>query len=410
MRDPHDPEVKIFRFYDDFLGPEDADSDEAGAHGLDKPPLLPRGWAGSGSEVREHPLRPSRGAHLALAAALVTAGSVLAGMGLSGTAPHRAVEPTGGLVQSGTAEAPQATQATAPPGVSTAPDELTAGLPFAEPKTLTVPAIGVHAPVIDTGQTADGTPDIPPMAHPEEVGWYTSTVAPGERGAAVMWGHLDTKNGKAVFEHLSSLKPGATVQVARADKRVATFTVERSAVYQREAVPADALYDDPGYPALRLVTCAGRFDEANQEYTSNIVVFARLSSVTAPMRAVPAPDATPSSSAAKPLHSAHTTKGDREPGAAPMPVPAAEPVPAPMPVPTAEPRPTGSALGAPKPAAPAAVPVPASPKPQAQPQPSSVPQEPATPSGPASGKPGTGVAPKPAASPDSPAPASPSTH
>ena len=47
------------------------------------------------------------------------------------------------------------------------------------------------------------------------------------------------------------------------------LTVERTAVYPKDQVPPDALYDDPGYPALRLVTCGGRFDRKKQEYASN---------------------------------------------------------------------------------------------------------------------------------------------
>lgn len=251
-----------------------------------------------------------------------------------------------------------------------------------------------------------------------------------------MWGHLDTRKGTAVFQDLSKLTPGDTIQVTRADNRVATFTVERSAVYPREAVPPDALYDDPGYPALRLVTCGGRFDTANQEYTSNVVVFARLSSATAPLRegsadapvrglapvqgkgttwsaaapsatadstrhaapgAGPAarPDTAPST-AAKPRHSARPTKG----------------VKLPVPVSTAQPRPAGSALGSPKPAR-VPVPVPAPPKPQAQPrpQPSGVLRGAAAPNDPASRKPSPSpAAAKRPAGPDSPAPASSPAH
>jgi hypothetical protein len=435
MPDPQDPDLDAFGFYDDPFGPEDEDLEGPGPHVLDKPPLPPRGAAGAAGGIREHSTRPSRGAHLALAAALVISGSVLAGVGLSGTSPKDPVaEPTHALVQSVATAAPQMI----PSPAATSSGELATGLAFAEPTALTVPAIGVDAPVTETGQDADGTPEIPPMAHPEEVGWYTSTVAPGERGAAVMWGHLDTRKGTAVFQDLSKLTPGDTIQVTRADNRVATFTVERSAVYPREAVPPDALYDDPGYPALRLVTCGGRFDTANQEYTSNVVVFARLSSATAPLRegAADAPvrglapvegrgttwsAAAPSATADSTRHAA--TGAGAAPAARPDPAPSAAAKPRhsarptkgvklPAPVSTAEPRPAGSALRSPKPAR-VPVPVPTPPKPQAQPrpQPSGVLRGAAAPNDPAARKPSpSAAAAKRPAGPDSPAPASSPAH
>ena len=285
-------------------------------------------------------VRPSRGAHLALAAVLVVTGGVLAVMGLTnGKTP-----PAAPMAAVGARSAPVAAPRQVPAAV-----DLVAGLPYAEPTGLTVPTIGVHAPVVDTGQAADGSPQVPPFAHPEQVGWYTSTASPGERGAAVLWGHLDTRTGSAVFQNLSALTVGDSVQVARADGRVATFTVERTAVYPRDEFPADTVYDDPGYPALRLVTCGGQFDRKTQEYTSNIVVFARLTSVTAPLAAVehpapvniepqqPMPTMTPgrhpAHPKAKPLPQVPAPAGPSGPATTPAP-PKPTPTEAPTPNPT----------------------------------------------------------------------------
>jgi hypothetical protein len=369
--DTHDAHRDAFGFYEDLFGPED-ETFAAESHGLDKPDLPTRSEGAADAAGGEHWRRPTRGVHVALAAAMVVSGSILVGLGLSDSPPKRqTTEATNALVSRPASEPTPSIADAAAASAAAAAAEIAAGLSYSEPTALTIQAIGVDAPVVATGQAADGTPQIPPMSHPEEVGWYTSTVTPGEHGASVLWGHLDTRKGTAVFRDLNDLRPGDSIQVARADNRVATFTVERTAVYPRDAVPADALYDDPGYPALRLVTCGGRFDQKSQEYTSNIVVFARLASATPPLGtaahlvpsrpprpAVPGtPDATSSATptARHPVRPRTTT-----PAAAPAPVarPAASsaPAPAPAPAPAAKPA-----------AGPAAVPQPAPPKPSGAP-------------------------------------------
>jgi cell division septation protein DedD len=105
----------------------------------------------------------------------------------------------------------------------------------------------------------------------------------------VIWGHLDTRTGTAVFVDLAELHRGDTVQVAREDGTVATFAVENIVEYPKDDFPGELVYDDPGYPALRLITCGGRFDRDSQEYNENVVVDARLVSATAPLVPVPHP-------------------------------------------------------------------------------------------------------------------------
>jgi hypothetical protein len=234
-------------------------------------------------------IRLTRRARLLVSAGLVAAGCGLAYAGLSagGDAPARPVASNVDALLPASAD-------TLPPMRPVAAD-LAAGLPAAHPDVVAVPRLGIRAAVIDTGQRADGTPETPPLDRPADVGWYTASVTPGEHGASVMFGHLDTRTGTAVFHHLGTLTAGDLIQVLRADGKVAEFTVEKTAVYPREDFPEDAVYDDPGYPALRLVTCAGTFDRRTQQYSANVVVFARLSSVDQQLAeaAGAAPPATP---------------------------------------------------------------------------------------------------------------------
>lgn len=149
-------------------------------------------------------------------------------------------------------------------------------LPPAMPTRLRIPTLSIDAPIEPSGVNPDGTLEVPPFSHPEQVDWDTATPAPGTRGAAVLLGHLDTWNGLAVFAYLRTIRPGGLVEVDRDDGSVATFTVDEVAQYPKDQVPGDEIYDDPGYPALRLITCGGAFDKSTREYEDNIVVYARL--------------------------------------------------------------------------------------------------------------------------------------
>ncbi|MFC8509208.1 class F sortase [Streptomyces sp. NPDC057131] len=165
-----------------------------------------------------------------------------------------------------------AARATAKPQPPPAP------LGRSRPVTLAVPAITIEAPVIRLGLDGSGVLATPPVDNPRVVGWYADGPTPGERGTAVVVGHRDTRTGPAIFLNLNSLAPGNTVRVARADGRVAVFTVDRIRTYAKSAFPDKEVYGSTGRPELRLLTCGGTFDR-KAGYESNIVVFAHLTGV-----------------------------------------------------------------------------------------------------------------------------------
>ncbi|ALO07307.1 Putative secreted protein [Streptomyces venezuelae] len=165
-------------------------------------------------------------------------------------------------------------KATPPPRPAPPP----APLARSRPTALAVPAITIEAPVTDLGIDAAGRLDTPPVDNPRVVGWYAKGVTPGERGTAVVVGHRDTRSGPAVFLNLDSLSAGNTVRVARADGKVAVFTVDRVRTYAKADFPDKEVYGSKGRPELRLLTCGGAFDKG-KGYEANIVVFAHLTDV-----------------------------------------------------------------------------------------------------------------------------------
>ncbi|NUP48341.1 MAG: class F sortase [Catenulispora sp.] len=149
------------------------------------------------------------------------------------------------------------------------------------PLRVKVPSVGIDAPLIRLGLDADGAVAVPPMAAPAEAGWFTGNPTPGERGAAVIVGHVDTEYGRAVFYPLGNVQPGALVVVDRADKKHAQFRVTSVEVVDKGRFPAQRVYgtgEDVDTAQLRLITCGGAFD--GKHYADNLVVYAQLVGVT----------------------------------------------------------------------------------------------------------------------------------
>ncbi|MGW7289901.1 class F sortase [Streptomyces sp. NPDC054847] len=163
---------------------------------------------------------------------------------------------------------------TAPPAA--AQGEL--ALPPSPPRKLAIPAIMIESPVMRLGLDKKGRLTAPPVNNPRLVGWYQKGPAPGEKGTALVVGHRDTRTGPAVFLNLNALKPGDKVNIARADRRTAVFTVDKVRTYTKEAFPDAEVYGHTGRPELRLLTCGGSFDK-KKGYSANVVVFAHLTDV-----------------------------------------------------------------------------------------------------------------------------------
>ncbi|MCB5907463.1 class F sortase [Streptomyces sp. SF28] len=147
------------------------------------------------------------------------------------------------------------------------------------PKRLSIPEIGVDAPFTALGLGPKGQLNAPPPNDSNLVGWFKGGATPGERGASIVAGHVDTKTGPAVFLQLDQLKPGSTADITRQDGSVATFTVDSVETFSKANFPDDRVYADTPTPQLRLITCGGAYDRAAKDYVDNVVVFAHLTAM-----------------------------------------------------------------------------------------------------------------------------------
>ncbi len=168
-----------------------------------------------------------------------------------------------------------------PASVTTVPPRLThdpQATPLARsvPVSIRIPAIGVDAPVMEVGDSTDGTVQVPPLDNHNLTGWYRYGPAPGQRGPAVILGHVDSLTGISVFYYLKDLHAGDRVYVTLADGTVAAFAVDGVQKVAKDAFPTASIYGKSRDPSLRLITCGGPFDRATGHYVDNIIAYAHL--------------------------------------------------------------------------------------------------------------------------------------
>ncbi|MEU2760260.1 MULTISPECIES: sortase [unclassified Streptomyces] len=140
------------------------------------------------------------------------------------------------------------------------------------PVRITAQAVGLDAAVDTVGTAEDGSIALP--GEGDHAGWYSASATPGQRGNALLVGHVDTTSGPAAFYALGALRQGDRITVHRRDKSVAHFTVTALDVYERDGFPSASVYAPAALPVLTLITCAD-WDPGNRTYTANLVVTAR---------------------------------------------------------------------------------------------------------------------------------------
>jgi hypothetical protein len=179
-------------------------------------------------------------------------------------------------VASATSTATPAASPAAPSAVA-----LSAQLPVmaaSPPVSLHIPSLGTKSELLQLGLRANGSLEVPPDGPTAPAGWYKGSPTPGERGPAVLLGHVNAVGGgPGVFAGLRRLKVGDTFEVTRADSTTAKFLFDRGEQYPKEAFPSESVYGNTEGSELRVITCDG-YDPATGLFDDNYVVFAKLAS------------------------------------------------------------------------------------------------------------------------------------
>jgi sortase (surface protein transpeptidase) len=142
------------------------------------------------------------------------------------------------------------------------------------PVRVVIPAIGVDARIEQLGLNVDRTMQVPGSL--ADAGWFQPGPEPGETGAAVIVGHLNSTRGQGVFAHLSSLRRGQLIVVYLRDGSRVRFVARSMLRVSKSRFPTKLVYAKTSKPTLRVITCAGWLDPATGHHADNYIVLASL--------------------------------------------------------------------------------------------------------------------------------------
>jgi hypothetical protein len=141
------------------------------------------------------------------------------------------------------------------------------------PVSLRIDDLGVEANVLQVGIAPDGSLEVPEQV--SDVGWFREGARPGQPGAAVVVGHVDSASqGPGAFFLLRDVTIGTRISVLDDQATRQDFEVVARREYRKVALPIDSLFRRDGPAVLTLVTCGGKFDVETRSYDSNIVLHA----------------------------------------------------------------------------------------------------------------------------------------
>lgn len=216
------------------------------------------------------------------AAAVMTFG--LVGIGATGYALSQQVGPQQPVADAQGGHAGHGGMPSASPTTSTAQSPSPAGAAYVTPRgpllersrptEVSIPRLGVSAPIIDLSLKPDRRMEVP--SNGTDAGWFTSSPTPGELGPAIIAAHVTHRSRPAVFFDLSRMRTGDQIEVAREDGTTATFSVTGVGQYPKQKFPSEKVYGSVDHAALRLITCGGILDGETGSHVDNVVVYAEL--------------------------------------------------------------------------------------------------------------------------------------
>ena len=144
------------------------------------------------------------------------------------------------------------------------------------PVRLKIPKLNIDAGFQYVGLKPDGVMEIPNNI--VDVGWFTGSVRPGDKGVAIITGHVAQIRGGiltklGVFSDLNELRVGDKLYVLNDKGESITFVVRESRAYNPTADATDVFTSTDGGVHLNLITCEGTWNPAQLSYSQRLVVF-----------------------------------------------------------------------------------------------------------------------------------------
>ncbi|WP_079477980.1 class F sortase [Halobacillus salinus] len=152
------------------------------------------------------------------------------------------------------------------------------------PTRIRIPSIDVDAKIESVGVLDNGEMGVP--EDPLKAGWFEPGTQPGNRGNAVIAGHVDSKTGPAVFYHLDQMKKGDEFTVTGKDGKEKTYIVQKLESYPQYNSPIEKIFGSTNEKRLNLITCTGEFIRDKGGHQDRLVVYSTLKE---PKETVPSP-------------------------------------------------------------------------------------------------------------------------
>jgi len=144
-----------------------------------------------------------------------------------------------------------------------------------DPVRLIIPSLRVDAPIEFVGLTLRNTMGAPSSY--SHAGWYGYGTPPGDRGSAVIDGHVDDGFGlPGVFADLRDMKVGQDVIVETRSGARLRFVVTGIEIFSHDSAPTDLIFKRDDVARLNLITCEGRWSREANTYAERLVVFTEL--------------------------------------------------------------------------------------------------------------------------------------
>ena len=205
-------------------------------------------------------------------AALVAALSA----GATACGENPAVAPPGppptAVAQTSPAPTPAAA-ASAPSTITLRPAVPEPAVSIPQPVRVQVDGTGIDLEVIPVGVEDNGAMTLPNNHY--QAGWYQYGPAPGAMtGSSVLAAHVDSRTEQLPIAGLKNVAAGTIVSVTREDGSIQRYATESVENIAKRSLDGHKLFDRTGEPRLKLVTCGGKWLEAQDDYEDNVVLTA----------------------------------------------------------------------------------------------------------------------------------------
>ncbi|WP_335869519.1 class F sortase [Bacillus sp. 2205SS5-2] len=133
------------------------------------------------------------------------------------------------------------------------------------PTKLPIPEFDIEAPIKAFGLDSKGNMELPENG--VDVTWFQPGYKPGEKGNAVLAGHVDDEKMSAIFLDFKN---------ERKDEEAVTFIVREKIAYDKDRGPMQRIFGPNQADQLNLISCTGYFGRVINNYVERLVVYTEL--------------------------------------------------------------------------------------------------------------------------------------